>query len=622
MEVSAEMARVFDLLVVGGGHAGCEAALAGAKMGARTGLVLLDLGDIAWMPCNPSIGGPAKGHLVKEIDALGGVMGRAADATHLQIRRLNTSKGPAVQALRAQVDKYAYQRWMRAALEREENLWLGQGEVVAVLAEGGRVRGVRLRGGEEILARAVVLTTGTFLRAVIHLGLEHYSAGPQSRASANDLAESLRSLGFTLRRLKTGTPARVRGRSLCFAEMERQPGEELRRGFSFWAELPRRPQKDSWLTYTGPETHALIRTHLHETALFGGAITGIGPRYCPSIESKLVRFPERERHQVFVEPESEATDEWYLAGLSTSLPPAVQAEVLRTIPGLRWVEIVRPGYAIEYDAIEATALRPTLESREVAGLFFAGQINGTSGYEEAAAQGLMAGINAVLSLRGKEPLVLRRDQAYIGVLIDEIVTKESDEPFRMLTARVEHRLLLRGETADLRLAEIGHALGLIPEQEYAAFLARRERLHAAEESLSAHLNPGPELSAWAARHATAPPNRAVSLRELLRRPEIDLPALAELQPGLAALPPEEAEEISLSVKYEGYIIRARAEAERLRDMEDLALPRDLDYARIPNLSQEAVEKLAKIRPETLGQAGRISGINPADLLAILVYLRR
>ncbi|MCL6615478.1 MAG: tRNA uridine-5-carboxymethylaminomethyl(34) synthesis enzyme MnmG, partial [Firmicutes bacterium] len=327
-------------------------------------------------------------------------------------------------------------------------------------------------------------------------------------------------------------------------------------------------------------------------------------------------------HQVFVEPESEATDEWYLAGLSTSLPPAVQAEVLRTIPGLRRVEIVRPGYAIEYDAIEATALRPTLESREVAGLFFAGQINGTSGYEEAAAQGLMAGINAVLSLRGKEPLVLRRDQAYIGVLIDEIVTKESDEPFRMLTARVEHRLLLRGETADLRLAEIGHGLGLIPEEEYAVFLARRERLRAAEESLSAHLNPGPELSAWAARHATAPPNRAVSLRELLRRPEIDLPALAELQPGLAALPPEEAEEISLSVKYEGYIIRARAEAERLREMEDLALPRDLDYARIPNLSQEAVEKLAKIRPETLGQAGRISGINPADLLAILVYLRR
>ncbi|NLG84455.1 MAG: tRNA uridine-5-carboxymethylaminomethyl(34) synthesis enzyme MnmG [Firmicutes bacterium] len=616
------MAERFDLLVVGGGHAGCEAALAGAKMGARTGLILLDLADLAWMPCNPSIGGPAKGHLVKEIDALGGVMGRAADATYLQIRRLNTSKGPAVPALRAQIDKYAYQHWMRRTLERQENLSLAQGEVVAVLVEGDRVRGVRLRGGEEVYARTVVLTTGTFLGAVIHLGLEHYPAGPQNRAPANELAASLRSLGFTLRRLKTGTPARVRGRSLCWAEMERQKGEELSRGFSFWRELPRRPQHDSWLTYTQPATHELIRAHLHETALYGGKIVGVGPRYCPSIESKIVRFPERERHQVFVEPESEATDEWYLAGLSTSLPPKVQIEILHTIPGLRQAEIVRPGYAIEYDAIEATVLHPTLESRAVTGLFFAGQINGTSGYEEAAAQGLVAGINAVLSLRGEKPLILRRDQAYIGVLIDEIVTKESDEPFRMLTARVEHRLLLRGETADLRLAEIGYGLGLIPAEDYERFLRRRERLAAAEELLATRRNPGSELTAWANRHRTTPPSHVVSLRELLRRPEIDLAALAELEPALAALPAEEAEEITLSVKYEGYIARARAEAERLRAMEDQPLSPDLDYAVIPNLSQEAVEKLSKIRPMTLGQAGRISGISPADLLALLVHLRR
>ncbi|MGE5550529.1 MAG: tRNA uridine-5-carboxymethylaminomethyl(34) synthesis enzyme MnmG [Bacteroidota bacterium] len=616
------MPREFDLLVVGGGHAGCEAALAGARMGAVTGMILLDLGDIAWMPCNPSIGGPAKGHLVKEIDALGGAMGRAADATYLQLRRLNTSKGPAVQALRAQTDKYAYQRWMRAALEQEKHLWLGQGEVVALLTASGRIRGVRLRGGEVLGARAVILTAGTFLRAVVHLGLEHHAAGPQGRSPAQELAESLSSLGFALRRLKTGTPARVRGRSLRFAEMTPQPGEELEQGFSFWEPLPRRPQTNCWLTYTQPETHALIRAHLQETALFGGAITGVGPRYCPSIESKLVQFPGRDRHQVFVEPEAAETDEWYLAGLSTSLPPPVQTEVLRTIPGLREVEIVRPGYAIEYDAIDATALRPTLESRELPGLFFAGQINGTSGYEEAAAQGLMAGINAVLSLRGEEPLILRRDQAYIGVLIDELVTKESAEPYRMMTARAEHRLLLRADSADLRLAESGRQLGLIGEREYEAFLARKERLAKGWALLSRTINPSAAVEAWAKAHGTAVPTHGLSLKELLRRPELSLPDLFELESGLAGLSPAEAEELTHEVKYEGYIQRAQAEAERLRELEDRRIPPDLDFTAVPNLSREAVEKLTRVRPETLGQAGRISGLSPADLLAILVFLRR
>ncbi len=585
-------------------------------------MILLDLGDIAWMPCNPSIGGPAKGHLVKEIDALGGAMGRAADATHLQIRRLNTSKGPAVQALRAQVDKYAYQRWMRAALESRENLRLYQGEVVAILTAAGRTAGVRLRGGEELRAAAVVVTTGTFLRSVVHLGLESHAAGPQNRAPADDLAASLAGLGFRLRRLKTGTPARVRGRALDFTEMLRQPGEELDAGFSFWDPLPRRAPVDCWLTYTQPETHELIRAHLHETALYGGAISGTGPRYCPSIESKLVQFPERERHQVFVEPESAGTDEWYLAGLSTSLPPGVQAAVLRTIPGLRRVEIVRPGYAIEYDSIDATALRLNLESRDIPGLFFAGQINGTSGYEEAAAQGLMAGLNAVLGLRQEPPLVLRRDQAYIGVLIDEIISKESAEPYRMLTARVEHRLLLRGETADLRLAEIAHGLGSIGAREYEAFVHRREELARGRALLERAVKTGEETLAWARKHGTAALDRGITLKELLRRPELSLADLAELEPSLGALPPAAAEELSLEAKYEGYIARARAEAERLRAMEERALPSDLDYATIPNLSKEAVEKLTRIRPETMGQAGRISGLSPADLLAILVHLRR
>ena len=615
------MPERFELLVVGGGHAGCEAALAGARMGARTGLILMDLGDIAWMPCNPSIGGPAKGHLVKEIDALGGEMGLAADATHLQMRRLNTSKGAAVQALRAQVDKYAYQRWMRAKIENEDRLWLGQGEAVAIMAKGGHIAGIRLRGGRELAADTVILTTGTFLRAVIHLGLEHHAAGPQGRTPADDLAASLASHGFKLRRLKTGTPARVRGRSLDFSRMEKQPSDELPYGFSFWRPLTRREKRDCWLTYTQPETHALIEAHLGETALFSGSITGVGPRYCPSIESKIVQFPDRSRHQVFVEPEAADTDEYYLAGLSTSLPPSVQDMVLRTIPGLAAVEIVRPGYAIEYDAIDATVLRPNLESKDLAGLFFAGQINGTSGYEEAAAQGLMAGINAVLACRGQPPLVLRRDQAYIGVLLDELVTKESAEPYRMLTARVEHRLLLRGETADLRLAGISHGLGLLADEHYTAFLKKKDSLLKGQDLLTKTINPNPAMEKWAEAHGTAVLTRGSSLGELLRRPELVLSDLYELEPELAGFSAGEAEELTLAAKYEGYIRRARGEAERLLTLEKQLLPPDLDYVKVPNLSREAVEKLQRIRPESLGQANRISGLSPADLLAILVYMR-
>ena len=502
----------FDVVVVGAGHAGCEAAWAAAGMGCDVAVVTLDPNRVAAMPCNPSIGGSGKAQLVREVDALGGLMGRAIDAVHLQMRMLNRRKGPAARALRAQADREGYSREVRRRLCERPGVKIICGEVKKVILRAGRAVGVELDDGWRIRAGAVVLACGTYLESTVWIGMESRQSGPWGQRSARGLSEWLSSEGVSLRRFKTGTSPRIRKDSVRPDAMIAQPGEGLWRGFSFWAELPRRPQKDSWLTYTRPETHALIRAHLHETALFGGAITGIGPRYCPSIESKLVWFPDRERHQIFVEPESEATDEWYLAGLSTSLPPGVQAEVLRTIPGLRRAEIVRPGYAIEYDAIEATALRPTLESREVAGLFFAGQINGTSGYEEAAAQGLMAGINAVLSLRGEEPLVLRRDQAYIGVLIDEIVTKESDEPFRMLTARVEHRLLLRGETADLRLAEIGHHLGLISAEEYGRFLRRKERLAEAEKLLETRRAPGAELSAWAQRHRTAVPTQAVSLK--------------------------------------------------------------------------------------------------------------
>lgn len=615
------MEQLYDVIIVGAGHAGCEAAAAAAHMGCRTLLFTLNYNNIAFMPCNPSIGGPAKGHLVREIDALGGIMGRIIDRTYLQMRLLNTQKGPAVWALRAQADKSAYQQTMLRELESIPDLSIRQAEISELIIDQNRAcTGVITRTGIKYRSKTVILATGTFLRGRIFIGALNYPSGPMGQLPANHLSEHLKKIGLPLHRFKTGTPARVRRRSLHFEKMTPQPGGFTEHGFSFQEPWQVRPEHLCWLTYTQPETHRIIREHLHEAALYTGAITGIGPRYCPSIESKLIQFPDKERHQVFIEPEGANTDEMYLAGLSTSLPEYVQEMFLRTIPGLEDLEIVRPGYAIEYDAIPGDQLKPSLELKQFPGLFSAGQINGSSGYEEAAAQGLMAGINAALKLKGEEPLILKRSEAYIGVLIDDLVTKENIEPYRVLTSRAEYRLTLRADNADERLTPHGIRLGLIGQAQKNKFEEKYRRLYELCQSLqTTFLNPDQRVREIFTEAGLTVPKNRFSIAEILKRPDIKGSFLAKLLPEIR-INPAEADEVSIRFKYEGYLNKEKEQVQRLLNLENKKIPPAINYQEVTNLAREAREKLARYQPATLGQASRISGINPADLTALLFYL--
>lgn len=617
------MPEKFDVIVVGAGHAGCEAALAAARMGMSTLLITLSERNVAMMPCNPSIGGPAKGHLVREIDALGGEMGLNTDATCMQLRMLNTGKGPAVQTLRAQSDRFAYSRRMREVLLSQERLELREGVVGELLLGNGRVQGVATTDGTRYVASAVILTTGVYMNAVVHIGEFNKRSGPRGEKSSGRLSKALLDLGFELKRFKTGTPPRVKKESVDYARLEPLDGDPEPQGFSYMSPPIRREQARCWITYTNEQTHEIIRANLHRAAMYSGAITGPGPRYCPSIESKLVMFPEKDRHQVFIEPEGWTAKEMYLSGLSNSLPKEVQEELLRTVPGLERAEITRYGYAIEYDCLTPTQMAPTLMTKSVEGLFCAGQINGTTGYEEAAAQGLMAGINAALWVRGEEPLILDRSQAYIGVLIDDLVTKGTNEPYRMMTSRAEYRLLLRHDNADWRLTPIGRRIGLVTDDRFARFTERWERVAALKERLvKERIGATDQVQAVLRSLGTQPLKRGggMSLAELLKRPEIRIEQLSAFDEALGQVDRELLAQVEIEVKYEGYIARQQAQVERFQRMEAKRIPAHVDYGRIPGLSREAREKLEAIRPVSIGQAARISGVSPADVSVLLIHM--
>lgn len=611
----------FDVIVVGAGHAGCEAALASARMGLNTLVCTINLDSIALMPCNPNIGGTAKGHLVREIDALGGEMGVNIDHTFIQSRMLNTSKGPAVHSLRAQADKKDYQFRMKKVLEEQENLTIRQIEVTELIVEDGKVNGVITKNGAIFRCKAVVLATGTYLKGKIIIGEVSYSGGPNGLFPANDLSQSLLDLGISLRRFKTGTPARINRRSVDFSKMIEQNGDDKIVPFSFMSGKLEKDQVSCYLTYTNEETHNIIRENINRSPIYNGSIKGVGPRYCPSIEDKVMRFPDKTQHQIFIEPEGLNTLEMYVGGFSSSLPEEVQVKMLRTLPGLEHVEMMRTAYAIEYDSIDPTQLKPTLEFKNIEGLYGAGQLNGSSGYEEAGAQGLVAGINAALKIKNEEPLILTRSDAYIGVLIDDLVTKGTNEPYRMMTSRAEYRLLLRQDNADLRLTEMGHRVGLVTEERYSRFLTRKANIENELERLkNLQVTNKKENNDFLATLNSAPLRKPISFYELLQRPELDYFALKELDPDRPELPDDIGEQINILTKYEGYIQSQLEQVAQFSKFEKKLLPKDIDYNDVSGLRTEAVQKLSNIRPISIGQASRISGVSPADISVLLIYL--
>ena len=615
----------YDIVVVGAGHAGCEAALAGARLGLDTIMFTVSAESIALMPCNPNVGGSSKGHLVRELDALGGEMGKNIDKTFIQSKMLNCSKGPAVHSLRAQADKQAYSNEMRKTLENQENLTIRQGEVTKLLVEDGKITGVKTYSGAVYHCKAVVLCTGTYLKARCIYGDVSNYTGPNGLQAANYLTDSLKELGIEMFRFKTGTPARIAGNTIDYSKMEEQFGDERVVPFSFSTdpEDVQIEQKSCWLTYTNETTHDIIRANLDRSPLYSGMIEGTGPRYCPSIEDKVVRFADKKRHQVFIEPEGMYTNEMYIGGMSSSLPEDVQEEMYHSVPGLEHAKIVKNAYAIEYDCINPRQLYPTLEFKKIKGLFSGGQFNGSSGYEEAAAQGLIAGINAAMEVLGKEQLILDRSEAYIGVLIDDLVTKENHEPYRMMTSRAEYRLLLRQDNADLRLSPIGHEIGLVSDAMYERVLWKEKMIEEEAKRLEKiNIGAGKEVQEFLERHGSTPLKTAATLAELVRRPELSYEALAELDPNRPELPEDVIEQININIKYDGYIRRQLQQVAQFKKMESRKLDENFDYSTVGSLRREAVQKLNLYKPANIGQASRIAGVSPADISVLLVHLEK
>jgi tRNA uridine 5-carboxymethylaminomethyl modification enzyme len=618
------LSEEYDVVVVGAGHAGCEAALACARLGLNTIIFTVSMDSIAMMPCNPNIGGSSKGHLVREIDALGGEMGKNIDKTYIQSKMLNSSKGPAVHSLRAQADKNSYSKMMKHTLENTDNLTLRQAEVSEIIVDNAQVKGVKTYSGATYTAKAVILCTGTYLKSRCIHGDVVYHTGPNGLMAANHLSDSLEKVGIDLRRFKTGTPARIDKRTIDFSQMEEQKGDEKVVPFSFTntEEEIRRDQISCWLCYTNEKTHEIIKNNIDRSPLYSGVIEGTGPRYCPSIEDKVVRFPDKDRHQIFIEPEGEFTNEMYMGGMSSSLPEDVQYDMIHSMKGLENAKIIRNAYAIEYDCINAINLQASLEFKSISGLFGAGQINGSSGYEEAAAQGLMAGINAARKLQNKEAIVLDRSQAYIGVLIDDLVTKETKEPYRMMTSRAEYRLLLRQDNADLRLTEIGYDIGLIDKERYDKFEIKKKQIIDEIDRLeNTMVGANNSVQKFLENLGSTGLKTAASLADLIRRPELSYEAIELMDDGRQQLPVDVIEQVNISIKYQGYIERQNRQVEQFKKLEKRKIPADIDYEKINNLRMEARQKLSLIRPENIGQASRISGVSPADISVLLVYMK-
>lgn len=613
----------FDVVVIGAGHAGCEASLASARLGMKTLVCATDLASVAMMPCNPNVGGTAKGHLVKEVDALGGEMGINIDNTYIQSRMLNTSKGPAVHSLRAQADKKQYADRMKHILETTKNLSLRQAEIVKIDIEEGKVKGILTKNGAYYNTKAIILATGTYLKSRIIIGDLSFEEGPSGLSGANFLSESLIENGIKLKRFKTGTPARINRKSVDFSKMEEQKGDEKIVPFSFMSKNIERDQISCYLTYTNEETKKIILENIHRSPLYNGSIKSVGPRYCPSFEDKIMRFPEKGKHQIFIEPEGENTEEMYVGGMSSSLPEDVQIKMMRTVPGLENVEMMRTAYAIEYDCIDPTELKLSLESKNIDGLFSAGQMNGSSGYEEAACQGLIAGINAVLKVQGKEPFILKRSDAYIGVLIDDLVTKGTNEPYRMMTSRSEYRLILRQDNADLRLTEMGYKVGLVTEERYSKFLKRKEAIENEIERIkNVQITNKKEVNEFLESMSSVPLRKPISLYELIKRPELNYFIVKELDKNRTDLPEDVQEQINITSKYEGYIKKQLDQVNQFKKMENRLIPEKFDYKSVKGLRIEAIQKLDKMKPVNLGQASRISGVSPADISVLLVAMEQ